>query len=102
LDLRLLPRDGAPLLLNLVEEPGVDEVVEHRLRDAVLVEDDELRGHLGYLFGHQAVLPGLGLVNRYPLATRMGTATPIQLPKHTKGTAGVGAVELKTNEVPDT
>jgi hypothetical protein len=30
-DLRLLPRDGALLLLDFVEEHGVNEVVTHRL-----------------------------------------------------------------------
>src|SRR6202521_1201106 len=57
--LRLLARDGALLFLDFVEEHGVDEVVAHGLRCAVLVEDDELWGHLGNLFGHQAVLPGM-------------------------------------------
>jgi hypothetical protein len=123
LNLRLLARDGAllrfdklllsfalslvlfeqlALLLDFIEEHGVDEVVAHRLGNAVPIEDDKLRGHLGNFFGHQPVLPGVGLVNCYVVATQMGTATPIQLPMHTKGTAGVGAVELKINEVPDT
>ena len=76
MDLRLLPQDGAlvllvqfPLLIDelalflyFVEEHGVDEVVAHCLGDAVLVEDHEFRSHLGHFFGHQAVLPGVRLV----------------------------------------
>src|SRR5260370_15950307 len=58
----LLLLDQLPLLLDLVQEHGVDKVVTDRLRGAVLAEENELRGNLGYLLGHQPVLPRLRLV----------------------------------------
>jgi hypothetical protein len=52
-------------------------VVAHGHGHAVLIEDDELRGHLGHLFIHQAVLVCASRRTRVCNKTRPG-ATQLQ------------------------
>ena len=58
----LLLIDSLPLPLDFTQEHGVDEVVAHRFRGAVLVEDNEFWSHLRDLLGNQPVLARLGVV----------------------------------------
>ena len=49
------------LLLDLVQEHGVDQVVGHRLGQAGLrVVEDEIGIDRGHLFGDEAILQGAG------------------------------------------